>query len=218
MRAGRFLLFLLAAAFVQSACTGRKSALVTPAEVAQHPAAEVQKPPPQAADVTKLQPPAAVVTKRQPQVSPLRRKAVSLLEKKSYRQAVELMSGKNHEGMEKEFVQAINGLLEVGDDAFSLGDYAAAARAFKSVLDSYPAESSLKERISRDPKRLRSGIEACANGLMEQGLAEYRRGRLESAIRKWKGVLAITPGHLQAKKSLDTATVQLQALQDLKSR
>jgi len=59
-------------------------------------------------------------------------------------------------------------------------------------------------------------METCANRLMEQGIVEYRRGRLESAIRKWKGVLTITPGHQQAKKSIDTATIQLQELKKLK--
>lgn len=218
MRAGRFLIFILAAAFVLSSCTSRKSALVTPAGVAPRPAAQALKPQPPVVDVPKFQPPAAIMTKRQPQGSPLRRKAGALLEKKQYRQAVELMNDRSHEGVEKEYLQAVNGLLEVGDDAFSLGDYAAAGRAFKTVLDAYPVEPSLRERVSHDPKRLRSSLETCSNRLMEQGLEEYRRGRLESAIRKWKGVLAITPGHQQAKKSLDTATVQLQALQNLKNR
>lgn len=169
--------------------------------------------------VPKLQPPpAAVVTKRQPQISPQRRKVISLLEKKNYRGAIELMNGRNREGMEREFTQAINGLLEVGDDAFSRGNYAAAGRAFKTVFDAYPVEPSLRERVSHDPKQLRSNLEICANRLMEQGLEEYRRGRLESAVRTWKSVLVISPGHQQAKKSLDTATVQLQELQNLKKR
>jgi len=52
--------------------------------------------------------------------------------------------------------------------------------------------------------------------MMEQGLEEYRRGSLESAIRKWKVLLTIRPGHQEAKKALDTATVQLQTLQGMK--
>lgn len=166
--------------------------------------------------VTVAQQPDPGLPKRQPQVSPVRRKAVSLLEKKNYRQAIELMNGRNHEGLEREYVLAINGLLEVGEDAFSLGDYAAAARAFKEVIYAYPVEPSLRERISRDQKQIRSSMETCANRMMEQGLEEYRRGRLESAIRKWKELLKISPGHQEARKALDTTTVQLQALQRLK--
>jgi len=198
MRTSGALFILLAAASGLAACSSRESALVKPAEV-------VQQPP-------------AVVQKRQPQVSPLRRKVVSLLEKKKYRQALEMMNNRTHEGLEREYLLAVNGLLEVGEDAFALGDYAAAGRSFKGVLDAYAGAPTLRERVSRDPKQIRSYLETCVNRLMEEGLEEYRRGRLESAIRKWKGLLAISPGHQEAKMALDTATVQLQSLQNMKNR
>lgn len=200
MRTSGGLFILLAAAFGLAACSSQESALVKPAEVAQQPA------------------PAAVLPKRQPQVSPVRRKVLSLLEKKNYRQAIELMNVRNREGLEREYILAVNGLLEVGDDAFSLGDYAAAARSFKGVLDAYPVKPSLRERISHDPKQIRSYLETCAIRMMEQGLEEYRRGRLESAIRKWKVLLTISPGRQEAKNAIDTATVQLQALHNMKNR
>jgi tetratricopeptide (TPR) repeat protein len=191
-------LILLAATCGMAGCSSQDTALVKPAEIVQQPATVVQK--------------------RQPQVSPLRRKALALLEKKQYLQAIELMNGRYHEGLEKEYIQAINGLLDMGDDAFSLGDYATAAHAFKGVLNAYPVETSLRERIRHNPKRLRSNMETCINRMMEQGLEEYRRGRLESAIGKWKVLLTINPGHKEAKKALNTATIQLQALQNLKNK
>jgi len=194
MRTGSRLLFF-ATAIGLAACSSQESALVRDG---QHPA--------------------AVVPKRQPQVSLLRRKVVSLLEKKNYRQAIEMMNGRNREGLEREYILAVNGLLEAGNDAFSSGDYAAAARAFKGVLNAYPAEPSLRDRISHDPKRIKVLLEACVNRMMEQGLEEYRRGNLKSAIRKWKALLAISPGHQEAKKALDTATVQLQTLQRMQDR
>jgi hypothetical protein len=58
----------------------------------------------------------------------------------------------------------------------------------------------------------------CVNRIMEQGFEKYRRDRLESAVRKWKVVLLISPGHQEAKKSIDTATVQLHALQNMKNK
>lgn len=199
---------LLIAAFGLAACTSKETVLVKPAEVAGQTTG----------DVLKHQPPPAIVQKHQPQVSPLRRKVDFLLEKKNYRQAIDLMSGKNLEGLEKEYIQAANRLLEMGDYALSRGYYVAAARSFKTVLDAYPADPFPRERISHDQKQIRSSLETCANRLMEQGIEEYRHGRLESAIRKWKSVLMISPGHQQAKKSLDTATIQLQELKNLKNR
>lgn len=198
MRTNNAHFILVAAAFMLAACTSKKNALDKPAEISQQPTAAVQR--------------------HQPQVSPLRRKAVSLLEKKNYRQAIKLLNGRYHDGLEKEYVQAINGLLDVGADAFSLGDYLPAAHAFKGVLNAYPVEPSLRERVSHDPKQIRIFLNTCTNRMMDQGLEEYRRGRLESAIGKWKGVLTINSGHHEAKKSIDTATVQLQALQNLNKK
>jgi outer membrane protein assembly factor BamD (BamD/ComL family) len=191
----RILLLALTAGL--AACSSQKTSLVKPAGESQQPAA---------------------APKRQSQIPPLRRKVVSLLEKKNYRQAIELMNGKNREGLEKEYVQALNGLLEAGNDAFSSGDYGAAGRSFKMALNAYPAEPPLRDRVSHEPKQIRALLDACVNRLMEQGLEEYRRGNLESAIGKWKALLAIRPGHKEAKKALDTATVQLQALQNMKDR
>lgn len=205
MKTSGALCMLLVAVFGLAACTSQDAALVKQAEAVQLPAAVVQQPAP-------------VVQKRQPQVSPLRRKVLPLLEKKNYRQAIELMNGRYHEGLEKEYIQAINGLLEVGDDAFSLGDYETAALTFKGVLNAYPVEPSLRERISHNPKQIRTCMETCVNRMMEQGLEEYRRGRLKSAIRKWRVLLTISPGYEEAKKALETATIQLQALQKLKNK
>lgn len=192
-------ILLLAAAIELAACSGQESALVKPVEEIQ-PTPVVSAP---------------VVSNRQQQVSPLRRKVISLLEKKNYRQAIELMNNKNHEGLEREYGQAVKGLLAVGNDAYAAGDYATAARSFKAVLNAYPPEPSRRDLASHDPKRIRTLLDVCVNRMMEQGLEEYRRGSLESAIRKWKVLLAIRPGHREAKRALDTATVQLQTLQGM---
>lgn len=206
MRVNGVIFILLAAAVGLAACSSPKSAIVKRDEVG---VGSSQKSPILKRDEV------GQYSKRPPQVSPVRRKVLSLLEKKNYRQAVELMKGKNHEGLERELVLAVNGLLGVGHDTFSLGDYAAAARAFKGVLEVYPVEPSVRKLVSLDPKRIRSILETCAHRMMELGIEEYRRGKLENAIGKWKVVLAISPGHQEAKRSIDTATVQLQALQNM---
>lgn len=180
------------------ACSRQDSVLVKPAETVQsHP---------------------AVIPKPQPQVSPLRKKVLSLLEKKNYSQALELMNGRKHEGLEREYVLAVNGLLLAANDAFALGDFASAGRSYRGVLDAYPLAPALRDRVSHNPKQIRTNLETCASRTMEQGLEEYRGGRLESAIKKWKGLLTFSPGHLEARKAIDTATVQLQALHNMKNR
>lgn len=195
MRTSGSRILFLAAVIGLAACASQERAVVKPVGHGQHPA--------------------AVASNRQ-QVSFLRRKVVSLLERKNYRQAIELMNDKTREGLEREYALAVNGLLEVGNDAYSSGDYAAAARTFKMVLNAYSVEPSLRDRVSHDPKRIRALLEVCMNRMMDQGLDEYRRGSLESAISKWKALLAVSPGHQEARKALETATVQLQTLQSMK--
>lgn len=150
----------------------------------------------------------------------LRRKVAALLEKKSYRRAIELMSSRNQPGypatgMEREYLTAINGLIATGEEALSHGDYAAAGQSFRAVLDYYPVKASLRGRVKRDPLQLKKQLEICANRLLELGLMEYRSGNLQNAIRIWKGILGFDAGHQEALKAIETATVQLRELQNM---
>lgn len=154
------------------------------------------------------------------QQSILRRKVTALLEKKSYRRAIELMSSRNQPGspaagMEREYLTAINGMIATGEEALSHGDYAAAGQAFRAVFDFYPVKTSLRGRVKRDPAQLRKQLDVCTDGLMEQGLMEYRSGNLQNAIRIWKGILVFDDGHQDALKAIETATVQLLELQNM---
>lgn len=194
MKAGVGSGIFLAAALGLVACSSQDSAQIKPSKV------ELLTP------------------KRQPQVTPLKRKVVSLLEKKQYRQAIEAMNGRYNEGLEKEFILSINRQLEIADNAYSAGDYSIAAHSYKCVLNAYPAETALRKHIRHDPKKIRSNMEYCVSRIMEQGLSEYRDGRLESAISKWKDLLSISPGNNEAKKALDTTTTQLKSLQNLKDK
>lgn len=48
---------------------------------------------------------------------------------------------------------------------------------------------------------------------MDQGLQEYRRGELDRAIRTWKSILSFNAGHSEARKAIETATIQKKSLQ-----
>jgi len=153
----------------------------------------------------------------------LRNKVTSLMGKGNYRRAIELMCRNKHPGspaagLEQEYVAAVNGLVAAGEEYFTHGDYATAGRSFKWAIDSYPADPALWERLRWEPKQLKAHLEICSNRLMEEGLQEYRRGNLESAIRKWKGLIAFNAGHREAKKAIATATVQLRALKTMENQ
>jgi len=150
----------------------------------------------------------------------LRGKVTALLEKRSYRRAIELMSNRNHPGspavgMEKEYLTAINGLIATGEEFHSHGDYEAAGQSFRAALDFYPVKSSLRGRVKLDPQQLKKQLETCASRLLDQGLIEYRNGNLQNAIRKWKEIVVFDADHKEALKAIETATVQLRSLKDI---
>ena len=146
----------------------------------------------------------------------LRKKVISLLRKGNYRRAIVLTRGNSPgypaAGLEQEYLSAVNGLIATAEEHFAHGDYATAGSFFKWAIDSYPADAALWERLKWEPNQLKARLETCSTLLMEEGLQEYRRGNLESAIRNWKKLIKFNPGHQEAKKAIATATVQLRAL------
>ena len=129
----------------------------------------------------------------------LRKKVASLLEKKSYRRAIELLSDRKHPGspaagMEKEYLQAINGLIAAGEESLSHDDYSAAGQSFRLALDYYPVPASLRGKIRRNQPQLRKQLETCANRLLEQGLMAYRSDNLETPSANGRKLSFLIPG------------------------
>jgi tetratricopeptide (TPR) repeat protein len=150
----------------------------------------------------------------------LRKKVAALMEKKNYRHALELMSGSQQSGppagrMDREYILAINGLVAAGEESLARGDYTVAGHSFRWALEYYPAEPSMRGRIARDTKQIKTRIYTCSNRLMVQGLVEYRRGNLENSIRKWREIVSFDPGNNEARKAIETATAQLRTLQNM---
>ena len=150
----------------------------------------------------------------------LRKKVTALLEKSSYRRAIELMSSRNNPGtpaagMDREYLMAIKGLIATGEESLARGDYADAGQSFRLVLDFYPVHSSLRGKVNRGPTQVRNQLDTSADRLMEQGLIEYRSGHLQNAINKWKGITVFDAGNKEAIKAIETATIQLRALEKI---
>lgn len=150
----------------------------------------------------------------------LRKNVNPLLEKKHYRRALEVVTDRQqpHQpvvGMEKEYLAAVNGLLELGEEALSSSDYGDAGQNFNAALDVYPVESSLIGKIKVSERRLKVYLETCSNKLMEKGLEEYRRGELDKAIKTWKVIIAFSADRNDARKAIETATVQKKSLHEM---
>ena len=150
----------------------------------------------------------------------LRKKVAALLEKNSYRRALELMNGRANPGapaagMDREYLTAMNGMIATGEESLSKADYAVAGQSLRVVLDFYPVQASLRGKINRDQAQVRKQLETSGNRLLEQGLMEYRSGNLQNAISKWKEIITFDTGNKEAIKAIETATVQLRTLKNI---
>lgn len=156
------------------------------------------------------------------QASSLQAKIALLLEKKQYRAALEAMASYSRynqpsRGMEREFVAAINGLVETAEDALARNDYLCAGQSLRWALAAYPADKGLRHKIRSGARRMRIGLESSAAKLMDQGMQEYRQGALDRAIRIWQGILTFDDGNGEARKAIETATIQKKSLRAMEN-
>ena len=112
----------------------------------------------------------------------------------------------------------LNKLLDKADHHLETENYGSAGSAFKGVLDSYPADVVLQQKVKWNRAQISERIEICSAKLMEKGLLEYRAGNLKSAVRTWRKLVSFNPEYEGAKKSLDTTLMQMKSLRGLKNK
>jgi tetratricopeptide (TPR) repeat protein len=111
--------------------------------------------------------------------------------------------------------------------AFKAGNWSAAARLLDFYSRKHPKDAGVKASLYQAKSRLLSAKPAggapakAASGeaLKKQyfeGVDSYLEGNLPKAIGIWKKILAADPGHLDARRSLSQAEVELAALQKKK--
>jgi len=118
-------------------------------------------------------------------------------------------------GVEENFHTALEGLKNSGDDAYRQGKLGEAGKRWAATMRflSHPALKTGMPAISK--AGLKGSIDKVTAQLMEKGLADYRKGKLEEAIATWRDILAYDPTNEEANKSVKTATTQLENLKKL---
>jgi tetratricopeptide (TPR) repeat protein len=118
-------------------------------------------------------------------------------------------------GVEENFHTALEGLKKSADDAYRQGKLGEAGKRWTTTMRflSHPAIKTGMPAISK--AGLKGSIDKVTDQLMEKGLADYRKGRLEEAIATWRNILAYDPTNEEANKSVKTATTQLENLKKL---
>jgi tetratricopeptide (TPR) repeat protein len=102
------------------------------------------------------------------------------------------------------------------DAAFQRQDFAEAGRSYTVLLKSGVLGKDFSRELSFDGESLNRRIRECSKGILETGLVQYREGKLDGAISVWKKVFVFDPDNKEVKNAIETATIQLQNLKNIR--
>lgn len=102
------------------------------------------------------------------------------------------------------------------DAAFQRKEFAEAGSSYTILVKSAITDKNFARALSFDTDYLNQRIKGCSKGLLETGLVHYRQGKLDEAISLWRKAITFDPDNKEAKDAIDTATVQLQNLKQIK--
>ena len=115
----------------------------------------------------------------------------------------------------EEYPVAANDAVAGADLLRVRGEYAWAGENYRQVLEMYPRSAEVASRIARTRQEIEADLDGCAERLMERGLSEYRKGKLEEAVAAWQQILSFSPDHMGARQAVDTASRQMESLKGL---
>lgn len=116
-------------------------------------------------------------------------------------------------GLKGPYAAAVVAIKTAADRALAEQDQTAAGKSYALLRKHAGTFAGLeglgKHRAELTAERLAVAVKACSRGLMDRGLAAYRKGELETAIGIWRGALAFDPENAEIGKAVETATAQL---------
>lgn len=138
-----------------------------------------------------------------------------------YKKALDVYSGaydKYHhdQALPDNYVKTGDQIINAADKAYQRRDFAEAGCIYRILFESRITKKDFAESLSFDDDYLSRQLKACSKALMEIGLAKYRAWELDEAISIWKKALAFDPDDKGVKDAIDTATIQLQKLKNIK--
>jgi tetratricopeptide (TPR) repeat protein len=137
-----------------------------------------------------------------------------------YRRALEIYSNaydKHHlRGLRQGYARMGEQIVLASDTAYQKKEFVEAGSAYRILFESGITTRDFASSLSFDDEYLSMQIKACSKALMEIGLLKYREEKLDEAISIWKKILAFDIDNKNVRSAIDTATVQLQQLKNLK--
>jgi tetratricopeptide (TPR) repeat protein len=137
-----------------------------------------------------------------------------------YRNALEIYSNaydRYHlRGLRQGYTRMGEQVVLAADTAYQKQDFAEAGSIYRALFESGITTRDFAQSLTFDDDYLDKQIKACSKTLMEIGLMKYREEKLVEAIAVWKKILAFDLDNKNVRSAIDTATVQLQQLKNLK--
>jgi tetratricopeptide (TPR) repeat protein len=105
------------------------------------------------------------------------------------------------------------GRFRSGQQAERRGDPFRALDEFEAALQLNPAHAGAR----RARERLRRSLASRVDELYEQGARYFQEDDLQNALRSWRRVLAIQPGHAKAAENADRARRMIDRLEEIQT-
>lgn len=156
-----------------------------------------------------------VLARESGQVQMLRPQLRSLLERREFLKALRMMQqevklGLSESSLAEEYSLALRGGLNYSDETAGKGQFSDCGIYARQLLKLYPRNLPALSGISAE--QIRQRLNSCSDQLMARGLAAYRAGQMQEAIDFWRALLVFNPERTEAKKAIDTCSIQLRNL------
>lgn len=156
-----------------------------------------------------------VLTRESGQVQILRPQLRSLLERHEFLKALRLMQqevklGLSESILAEEYSLALRGGMNYSDELSGKGQFSECGIYSRQLLNLYPHSLPALSGVSAE--QISQRMNSCSEELMAKGLAAYRAGQMQQAINFWTALLVFNPERADAKKAIDTCSIQLRNL------
>lgn len=156
-----------------------------------------------------------VLARESGQVERLRPQLRSLLERREFSKALRMMQqevklGLSESSLAEEYTLALRGGMNYSDELSRKGKFSECGIYARQLLNLYPR--NLPDLAGVSAEQIRQRMNFCSDQLMEKGLAAYRAGQMQEAINFWRALLVFNPERTEAKKAIDTCSIQLRNL------
>jgi tetratricopeptide (TPR) repeat protein len=113
------------------------------------------------------------------------------------------------------FISLLEEIKRTGDGALSKENFVLAGRTYSSLLKYFKSFEKFRVSLSFSEKSLDEGLKVCRTELNKKALEQYRKENLAEAISIWQSLLTFDPDNIEAKKAVETATIQLKKIKKL---